>query len=65
MKALKKGVCTFLILTMLGLYFPEISFCDGSRLFAKGDPKTITVHEPKIVSAPEQDIPLVAREGGE
>jgi hypothetical protein len=65
MKATQKAICTLLVLTILGLYLPEISFCGGSGLFASAEKKTITEHEPKILSAPEQDIPMVAPEDGE
>ena len=65
MEAMKKGVGALLVLTMLALGIPDISYCGGKPLFAKAEEKTITEHEPKIMSAPEREIPKVAPEGGE
>lgn len=58
MKLLYKCISGFLVLTLIGLYVPRISFCADSKLFARADRKTITRHEPEIMSAPEQEMPL-------
>ncbi len=60
MKRLFKCIAGLLILSVIGLYSPRISFCAGSGLFAKADKKTITRHEPKIMSEPARDIPVAA-----
>lgn len=57
MKTLTQCISGLLVLTIIGLYCPSASFCAGSGLFANVDKKTITRHEPKIMSAPEMDIP--------
>jgi hypothetical protein len=44
----------------MGLYCPGVSFGAGSGLFAKADKKPITRHEPRIMSEPEEDIPVAA-----
>lgn len=65
MRILKKCIAGLLVLSFIGLYLPKNSYCAGSGLFAKTDKKSITRHEPKIMSTPEKDIPLekAAKEG--
>lgn len=64
MKTLTKCMAGFLVLTVIGLYSPRVSFCDGSRLFVQTGKKPITMHEPKFMSESAKDIPLEkAREG--
>ena len=60
MKRILKCIAGLLVLSVIGLYSPRVSFCAGSGLFAKADQKPITQHEPKIMSEPEKDIPVVA-----
>lgn len=60
MKRLLKCIACLLVFSVMGLYCPGVSFCAGSGLFAKADKKTITRHEPKIMSEPEKDIPVAA-----
>jgi hypothetical protein len=64
MKTLTKCVAGLLVLTVIGLYSPKVSFCDGSRSFVQTDKKPITMHEPKFMSESAKDIPLdKVREG--
>jgi hypothetical protein len=60
MKLFVKCIACLLVLSVMGLYCPNASFCAGSGLFAKTDSKTITRHEPKIMSEAEKDIPVTA-----
>jgi hypothetical protein len=45
-----------LAVSMLSLYFPDISFAEKELFTAKSG---ITKHRPQVVSTPEQDIPTV------
>jgi hypothetical protein len=65
MKPLFKCLAGLLVLTVIGLYSPKVSFGAGSGLFAQADQKPITQHEPKVMSEPEMDIPVAAAEPGE
>ena len=65
MKRLSKCIAGLLVLSVLGLYCPGVSFGAGSGLFAKADNKPITRHEPRIMSEPEKDIPVAAAAPGE
>jgi hypothetical protein len=60
MKRLFKCIAGLLVLSVMGLYCPGVSFGAGSGLFAKADKKPITRHEPKIMSEPEKEIPVAA-----
>jgi hypothetical protein len=60
MKRLFKCIAGLLVLSVMGLYCPGVSFGAGSGLFAKADKKPITRHEPRIMSAPEKEIPVAA-----
>jgi hypothetical protein len=59
MKMLKRGLAGLLVLTSLGLNLPKGALCEDSLLFSKADKKTITRHEPKIMTTPAKDIPMV------
>lgn len=64
MKTFTKCIAGLLVLSVIGLYSPRVSFGDGSRSLAQTDKKPITMHEPKFMSEPAKDIPLnKAREG--
>jgi hypothetical protein len=65
MKLLKKGFTGMLVLAFLALSLPRVAFCDGSTLFAKADQKTITRHEPKVMTSPAKAIPLAQGEQGQ
>jgi hypothetical protein len=65
MKLLFKCIAGLLVLSVMGLYSPRISFCAGSGLFAKAEQRPVTRHEPKIMSEPEKDIPVAAAKAGE
>lgn len=65
MKPLFKCIAGLLVLAVIGLYCPRISFGAGPGVFAKADRKPITRHEPIIMSEPEKDIPVAAAEPGE
>lgn len=65
MKPLFKCIAGLLMLSVIGLYCPRVSFCAESGLLAKADQKPITRHEPKIMSAPEKKIPLSAAKTAE
>ena len=49
MKLLKKIFTLFLILLILNLYLPNLTFAE----------KVITKHSPEIRTTPEQDIPII------
>ena len=63
MTMLKRGLTGLLVLAFLALNLPKGAFCEGSLSFAKADKKSITRHEPKIMTTPEKDIPMVQAEG--
>jgi hypothetical protein len=58
MRALKRIITFWLFLSMLGINPPLAKLCSAASLFAQADLDTITRHEPKIMSSPEQDIPM-------
>ena len=60
MKRFFKCITVLLILSVIGLHCPRVSFCMESGLFDKADEKIITLHEPKIMSEPEKMIPVSA-----
>lgn len=60
MRRLFKCITVLLILSVMGLYCPRVSFCTESELFGKADEKIITLHEPKSMSEPEKKIPVAA-----
>ena len=62
MKNWKKYLAGLLTLTLMGVGFPKVAFCDVASLSAKDDSKTITWHEPKLKAEPEKDIPLAKNE---
>jgi hypothetical protein len=65
MGVLFKCITGLLVLSVMGLFSPRISFCAGSDLFAKADKKPITRHAPKIMAEPEKEIPLAVAGPGE
>ncbi len=65
MKRLFKCIAGLLVLSVIGLYCPNVSFGAGSGLFAKADKRTITRHEPRIKSEPAKDIPVAVAASGE
>ena len=65
MKPLFKCIAGLLMLSVIGLNYPRVSFCAESGLLAKADQKPITQHEPKIMSAPEKKIPISAAKTAE
>lgn len=58
MKRLFKCIAGLLVLSVMGLYCPGVSFGAGSGLFAKADNKPITRHEPRVMAEPEKEIPV-------
>lgn len=64
MKLFIRCIAGLLVLSVMGLYCPEVSFCAGPGLLAKADKKMITRHEPRIMSEPEKDIPVAAATPG-
>ena len=56
MKSLKKLFAVVLILLILNLYFPSITFAGQHHVFAKAG---VTEHKPEILSTPEEDIPTI------
>jgi hypothetical protein len=65
MNMLMKGLSGFFILTFLGLNLPTSGFCEDSLLFARAGQKHITRHEPRIMTTPEKEIPMVQPEAKE
>lgn len=65
MKRLFKCIAALLMLSVVGLYSPSVSFCTELGLLAKADKKTITRHEPKIMSEQEKEIPIAAAKTAE
>lgn len=65
MRILKKCIAGLLVLSLIGLYLPQNSYCAGSGRLAKTDKKSITRHKPRIMSTPEKDIPLAKAEAVE
>jgi hypothetical protein len=65
MKPLFKCVAGLLVLSVMGLCSPNVSFCAGLDLFARADKKQVTRHAPKILSEPEKEIPVAAATPGE
>lgn len=59
MKRRFKCIAGLLMVSVMGLYFPRVTFCTELGPIASADKKTITRHEPKIMSEPEKEI-LVA-----
>ena len=55
MKSLKKLLSAVLILLVLNLYFPNITYAEQHYLFAKAG---ITKHKPETLSTPEEPIPV-------
>ncbi len=51
-----------LVLTFLGLNLPRGAFCEDSLSFSKAAKENITRHEPKIMTTPAKDIPMVRAE---
>jgi hypothetical protein len=64
MEALQKCLAGLLVLTMMGLCYPESALCGAAPPSAKVDAKNITRHEPRIKSEPERDISLAQGETG-
>lgn len=60
MKRLFKCITGLLVVSVMGLYSPRVSFCMELGLFDNADEKIITLHEPKIMSEPEKKIPVAA-----
>lgn len=58
MKSLKKLFTVVLILSILSLYFPNITLAEQHHLYAKAG---ITDHKPEILSTPEEDIPTIKK----
>lgn len=58
MKRRFKCIAGLLMVSVMGLYFPRVSLCTELGPIAKADKKTITRHEPKIMSEPEKEIPV-------
>lgn len=56
MKSLKKVFTIALVLLILNLYLPNISFAEQHHLYAKAG---ITKHKPEILSTPEEEIPTI------
>lgn len=65
MKTLKKSIAGVVMLPVLALTYPHAACWAGSPLFAKTEKTTITRHEPKVLSTPAEDIPVVQAEPGE
>jgi hypothetical protein len=65
MRMLRRGLTGLLVLTFLGWNLPKVAYCEDSLLFAKDGKKNITRHEPKIMTTPEINIPMVQVEGKE
>jgi predicted phage tail protein len=59
MSLFKRTIGAVLILSVLGLYFPNISFARQGQYFARADSKEgITKHAPEILAPPEEKIPV-------
>lgn len=65
MGELKKYMVGLLILSLIAISFPGAPLCTAASLFAQADLDTITRHEPKIMSTPQEDIPLMQTEKSE
>lgn len=65
MKRLFRCITGLLVVSVMALYCPGISFGAGPGLFAKADKKPITRHEPRVMSEPEKEIPVAAAKPGE
>jgi hypothetical protein len=63
MRFIEKVVGIIIILLLLGLHFPEISFSWQRAVYAKADTsKTITKHAPEFLAPPEIEIPLAMKQ---
>ena len=56
MKLVERIFVALLILSVMNLYLPKITFAEQHYVYAKAD---ITKHKPEILSAPEEDIPTI------
>ena len=56
MKSLKKLLSVVLVLLVLNLYLPNITFAEQQYVYAKAG---ITKHKPEILSTPEEPIPTL------
>jgi hypothetical protein len=54
-----KFIIVWMILSMVVINFPSYNLCKADSLYAQADlMDTKTRHTPKVLSMPEQDIPL-------
>ncbi len=60
MKPLSKCIAGLLVVTVIGLISPKTSLGADMRQFAKIDQKAITVHEPRSMASPEQELSSLA-----
>jgi hypothetical protein len=60
MKLLKRIFTALLILLIMNLYLPKLTFAEQYYLYSKAD---ITKHKPEILSKPEKDIPAIKKKG--
>ncbi len=65
MGVLKKFIIGSIVLSLVGINFPGTTICNAASLFAQADLDAITRHDPKILSSPEEDIPLKQSPKGE
>lgn len=56
MKLVKRIFVALLILSVMNLYLPKITFAEQHYVYAKAG---VTKHKPEILSTPEEDIPTI------
>jgi len=58
MKTLNRVLALWLVLSLMGLTIPSGAQCAGARLFSKAELPSITPHDIRILSTPEEPIPF-------
>lgn len=56
MKPFNRWIACVLVLSTLLLFLPTTALCAGKKPRSKADKKTITQHEPKVMSSPEKEM---------
>lgn len=64
MKVFNKCLVGLLVVTIIGLAFPQSSFCDNRGKLVKPGQKSITRHAPVMMSTPEEEITSAMADGG-
>lgn len=56
MKLVERIFVALLILSVMNLYLPKITFAEQHYVYAKA---SVTKHKPEILTTPEEDIPTI------